>query len=172
MRTGRFILEIYKRTSGYEGRFHQGDPEQCCHLSNLLLADDSEVMIKEKSYTLRYLIDEMIDYHPETIASIFDERGQMQLGQYLYSQTIGILSTLEKERLKRSEVVDLRIIAADENIGRLPWTLLADDSGVFLSAAGWSITLSSHVKYQDHTMPPAPVLLLVLPQPKDRDPTE
>jgi hypothetical protein len=171
MRTARYILEIYKVNDLYEGRIHQGDPEESYSLTNLDLSSDSELVIKGQLYKLGDLMDSLINYDVENITSVFDERGQLELGQYLFSQTFGKLSRPERERLRGADSVDLRLVTEDENIGRLPWTLLAD-AGVFLSATGWSIALSTHLKYKDHALPPSPVVLLVLPQPLDLSPTD
>lgn len=167
----RCILEIYKAADLYAGRIHRGDPEESCELAELALSTDTEVVIKGRPHKLGDLMDALINYDVEDIDSIFDERGQRELGQHLYAQTFGKLDKREKERLSKAGFVDLRIITEDENVSRLPWTLLADD-GVFLATKGWSISLSRHLKYRDHTLPPSPVVLLVLPQPADRRPTD
>lgn len=167
----RYILEIYRAADLYAGRIHQGDPEMSCELAELALSTDSEVVIKGQPYKLGDLVDALIDYDIEDINSLFDVRGQLALGQHLYAQTVGKLNKWEKERLSKADFVDLRIITEDESVSRLPWTLLAN-GGVFLAANGWSIALSSHMKYRDHTLAPSPVVLLVLPQPADRRPTD
>lgn len=166
----RYILEIYKAAGLYAGRIHQGDPGQSYELAELALSTDSEVVIKGRPYKLGDLMDALINYDAETVAALFDERGQRELGQHLYAQTFGKLSELEKGRLRDAEFVDLRVITEDENVSRLPWTLL-NDAGVFLTAKGWSIALSRHLRYRDHSLPPSPVVLLVLPQPAGTRPT-
>lgn len=171
MRAVRYILEIHQAAGLYEGRIHQGDLGASYRLLDLSLSNEAEVSIKGQRHRLGDLVDSLINYDAQSIASIFDERGQLELGQHLYVQTFGRLSKPETERLRAEESVELRILTEDENIGRLPWALLAD-RGVFLSASGWSIAHSSHLKYRDHTLPPSPTILLVLPQPTDRNPTD
>jgi hypothetical protein len=93
----------------------------------------------------------------------------MDTGLFLYRQLFG--EAAEDELRQNCDAVDLRIVTADENISRLPWMLLAH-RGVFLAAAGWSISLAVDAAQSSHERPPSPKILAVTPQPADWGNTE
>lgn len=159
----RYFVEIINENGDYRGSIHQGNPTIARPLNDLLLQPEAEVSIKGQPYKIGDLVQALIDYKPEDIRIAFEERGQLEIGQYLYARVFGKTPHTE---LKRSadEQVDLRIVTGDEHIARLPWVLLAQQ-GIFLSAAGWSVSISRRSAVSDCELPPEPRMLIIAPEP-------
>jgi len=151
----QYFLEIDNKAGYYEGHIHQGDQASAYFLPKLELGPRTEITIKGKSYTLSKLIQSL---------NVFDERDQLELGRYLYAQTLGQWQGGQHQNVEVD--IQLRIITEDEHILRLPWVLLARN-GIFLVIAGWSISLSRSGTLIDCELPPSPHLLMVMPQPID-----
>ncbi len=94
----------------------------------------------------------------------FSERTQIELGQHLFAETFGRLKHFETER-----DIDLRICvdAGDEHLAALPWPLLARDGQFLVSSRGWTVSLVAGGELQEVELPPAPKLLVVIPEPRD-----
>ncbi len=60
----------------------------------------------------------------------------------------------------------MRIITGGGNISRLPWVLLAN-RGVFMCAAGWSVSISGKAPFGEYELPPSPRILIAAPRPVD-----
>lgn len=157
----RYFVEIDE--GGAQGRLHQGNPAYAHPLPHLQLHPQAEVQIKGKPYSLGVLMQALTGYHPEDLRVAYDERGQLELGQYLHQQVFGPLSSAERQRLQHGQV-ELQIVTRDEHVARLPWALLAND-GVFLTTAGWSVTLAHRPEEPACELPPSPRMLVVAPQP-------
>src|SRR4051794_25239514 len=107
----RYFVEItIADKEGYIGCTHHGNSANIQSLSNLRLLPDVEITIKGQAYTLDTLLQTLIGYAPHKPASMFDERGQLEIGQYLYTQTFGHLQEDERQRLHKADEVDVRII--------------------------------------------------------------
>lgn len=158
----RYFVEIGKSGDQYSGSLHQGDPEKAQSLPDLKLGTEAEIEIKGKSYRLGDLIHALIGYQESDLKLAFDERGQLQIGQYLYDQVFAALHLHEQNENE----IDVRILTQDEHIARLPWVLL-NRRGIFLAAAGWSVALASTIDTRDCELPPSPKMLVVAPQPDD-----
>jgi hypothetical protein len=165
MQTCRYFIEINEA----QAIIHQGDVEKASAPRPVCLSADDLLTIKEKEFRLGDLLDALIDYNEEWLQTFFDERGQYDTGIYLYRQLFG--DTTSDTLRKNCDAVELRIIAPDENISRLPWMLLAHQ-GVFLATAGWSISLAIDADSSSHELPPSPKILVVAPQPTEWQPTE
>lgn len=157
----RYFAEI--DDGGAQGRLHQGNPVYAHSLPHLQLHPQAEVRIKSKLHTLGILVQALIGYQPDDLREAYDERGQLELGQYLYRQVFGPLPPAERQRLQHGQV-ELQIVTHDEHIARIPWALLAND-GVFLATAGWSVTLAHRPEEPTCELPPSPRVLVVAPQP-------
>ena len=165
----RCIIEIAYRDGGYYGAVHHGHRTGACDITDLQLGPEVTIDIKGQSYRLDALIDALIGYHANDLRTAYDERGQLEIGRHLYRQLFGDLSAAERQQL-RERPLDLRIVTEDEHIARLPWVLLADGS-VFLSAAGWCVSLARAVCDDACELPPSPRILVVAPQPIGVEPT-
>jgi hypothetical protein len=159
----RYFVEIVKENDHYRGFIHQGNPAIAQPINNLLLHPEAEVSIKGESYKIGKLVQALIDYKPEDLRIAFEERGQLEIGQYLYARVFGKRPHSELKR-SRDETVDLRIVTNDEHIARLPWVLLSNQ-GVFLAAAGWSVSIARYSAVSDCELPPEPKMLIIAPEP-------
>ncbi|HEX8089867.1 MAG TPA: hypothetical protein VF762_13490, partial [Blastocatellia bacterium] len=159
----RYYVEIESAVEGYAGRYHQGRPAAEQPFVSIALGRDDRLSINGSSHSLGDLTEKLIGYQPDTLQNIFNEHGQLELGQYLFSQVFGRAKAASMLQLQH-ERVEVRIITSDEHIARLPWVLLAD-RGIFLSNIGWSVSLSSNVSCNDCEVPPSPRILVVMPEP-------
>ncbi len=157
----RYFVEL--DLGGTHGRLHQGNPDHARILPDLQLGPTATVRIKGKDYQLGQLVQALIAYQQDDLREVYDERGQLELGQYLYAQLFGSLDTREMQRLHDAKV-EVQIVTIDEHLARLPWVLLAD-RGVFLSTAGWAVTLTTTIESDDCELSPSPRILVVAPQP-------
>ncbi|MDM8516713.1 CHAT domain-containing protein [Desulfobacterales bacterium HSG16] len=162
-------IEIKKQDKKYQAAIHYN--QNHIQIENLKLHPDDTLKIKGNEYPIKNLIKAMIKYDPKSLKIAYDERGQMEFGQYLFSQ---IFQNADKAFLQslRNENFQLRIITKDEHITRLPWVLLADESGIFLSATGCAVTLSTRIEnFVDYELPNNPKMLVAIPQPTDLNET-
>ncbi|NTU50633.1 MAG: pseudouridine-5'-phosphate glycosidase, partial [Desulfobulbaceae bacterium] len=60
----------------------------------------------------------VIAFESAVLETVFDERGQLALGQYLYAQTLGRWQNAPDPR--RESDIQLHIFSEDEHILRLP----------------------------------------------------
>lgn len=165
-------MRYYVEISSQDGRF-QGCVQDSARrrakrqLTNVQLGREAEIVVNGFTRTLGDVVDALINFR----LSDFDERAQLDVGQYLYRQ---IFDTQYVSELRQSDDdedhLEIRIISNDEHVRRLPWALLAHE-GDFLSACNCSVALARHSADADCTLPPLPRLLVVMPQPKKWNPT-
>jgi hypothetical protein len=105
----RVFLELKPGRQGYEARVHRGDPANSVNLRKLSLGRDARVIVKDGSYALGELIDLLAGDDLDRKAALFDERGQLALGQYLYGETLGKKAGIG-ERLRDEDAVLLRVV--------------------------------------------------------------
>lgn len=182
----QFVVEIKNHNGHYHGTLHQGNPAFGRALSGLQLHADAQIIIKGEECKLGELVQTLIDHQADELTFAFDERGQLEIGRHLYRQIFAAdneaksdlrANVFEKAKppfaqagLYPPEAIDLRIITDDEHLARLPWVLLAD-KGIFLTTAGWTITLSTKTATRDCELPPSPRMLIIAPQPHGVAPT-
>src|SRR5262245_34002440 len=159
----RYFAEIKRSDAGYVATVHQGNPAFARPLFPVRLEPEVTISISGQIYSLGTLVHALIDYHPDQPADWEAERGQIEIGHYLYQQLFGNThpSTFTRPPDDR---VDLRIITDDEHIARLPWVLLAHQ-GLFLSASGWSVALAQTYAVRDVLLPASPRMLIIAPEP-------
>jgi hypothetical protein len=165
-----YYVEIENREGALSGSVRQEGAQFSQPLPVLELARDSEIEIRDKTYTLGELIDTLVNYEAAELEAVFDERGQLEIGQHLFAQIFGWMNVNERNLL-REQAVEVRIVTDDEDVSRLPWVLLAD-RGIFLSSVGWSVALSPRARFYDVELPPSPKVLVVMPQPDQRSGTD
>ncbi|MFO1429397.1 MAG: hypothetical protein U1F76_04540 [Candidatus Competibacteraceae bacterium] len=165
-----YFLEIYNNSDHYKGCIHQDDVSSAYPLPQIELGPGAQITIKGKSYILNELIQAIITFKYTDLETVFDERGQLELGQYLYKQTLG-RRWQNASDLPRESDIQLHILSENEHILRLPWVLLAC-GGNFLSVSGWSVILGNSHPTTDCELPPSPHLLVVMPQPANIRDTE
>ncbi len=158
----RYFIEIEDHKGRFVGRIHQGDPQKCCRLPDMKLGPEDRISIKGRPVALKELMRAQIDPDRQRSQAWADERGQYEIGVYLYRQLFGALNPADIQ--PKNGEVDLRIITQDEHIARLPWMLLAHQ-GMFLNTTGWSLSLSDTYTPGDCELPPSPKMLIIAPQP-------
>jgi hypothetical protein len=161
-----FVEFIEKTEHNHLVKLHQGNEFSASskEVSGLLSSDS--LTIKETPYELSQLVRALTNFNIEQLNIFFEERGQLELGHYLYRQIFPSLKKPEALKNLHNRFVDLRIIADDEFINQIPWVLLAHN-GIFLSTAGWAISLARRsANLTDCTLPTYPKMLIVAPQPE------
>ena len=135
------------------------------------LGPNESVNIKGQALSLAVLLQKLADYKPEDLSFFFDDRGQLELGQFLFDELFRPLSESDQIKLV-SESVELRIVTSDEHVARLAWCLLAR-KGIFLTTEKWSVGLSPKLEdCVDCLLHPSPRVLFVMPQPRGWGDTE
>ncbi|MCP4105959.1 MAG: CHAT domain-containing protein [Desulfobacteraceae bacterium] len=162
--TNNYFIKIENKNEQYQATIYKNSQTPSHITENLKLSPNDKVTIKGNPYTLEQLIEALIQYQENDLKLVYDERGQMEFGQYLYQQ---LFNNADPNLLRslRNENAQLRIITQDEHITRLPWVLLADENSIFLSATGCAISLSTRIDCYDHELPHSPKILIAMPQP-------
>lgn len=164
-----YSIEIKQEDNRYIGIIYQNS-SIIQYLSNLKLGEDIPISIKGVSYKIGDLIRALIGYDQGDLQLAFDERGQFEIGRYLYLQIFSNLPQEIHALLQKVNEVDIRIITQDEHIARLPWILLANN-GIFLVTNGWSISISGKIQTVACELPVSPRVLVIAPQPITLGPT-
>jgi hypothetical protein len=115
------FIEIKAYKDLYTGQIHQGDPEKIFPLSEIKLNRDT-TPLDNNPITLGEITDSIIKFEPKKLEK-FNERVQLDLGRYLYDQTLGRLPEKERNYLhsaKAPKEIDMRILTDDEHIAGLP----------------------------------------------------
>lgn len=163
-------LDIRLRGGVYEGILHEGKPAIGKNLPDLRLHPGDKLTLQGHSVTLEALADALVRYRQDELRRVFQERGQLDAGHYLYAQVFGDATPREWFGEDVSGI-DLRIVSDDEHIARLPWVLLAHKNA-FLAAEGWGISLARRHENPSVTLPRNPRMLVAAPVPADQPPTK
>ena len=158
----RFFVEVENSGGRYHGGVYGDNHLLIQELPTLRLGPQETLYIKDREHKLKDIIEHSISFGATGHSTIFDERGQLEIGQFLYDQTFGALDAATLRGLQ-DEPVEVRIVTNDEHIARLPWVLLSS-KGIFLSTTGWSVALSSGQLGGECELPPSPRLLFVMPE--------
>lgn len=164
MKTIRYIAHLMdggSRVSLQRPQTHPAASQFACNLGHdaLLSIDGNEI-------TLGALADEIVRYDPATIDNLFKERGQFEIGSYLFAQLFQHLTGDGREQLLDPKTrVDLKVVTDDEHLSGLPWALLHDTKR-FVAATGWAVSLASPQKeWVPVELPPSPRILFIMPEP-------
>jgi len=142
---------------------HQGNKFSVASKKMYGLLETDSFLLKNEEHEIGSLINAITNNTREILNRLFDERGQLEFGHYLYRQIFGGI-TPEKLLGGSRNHIDLRIISNSESINKMPWVLLANN-GIFLSSIGWSISFARSAKLTDCTLPAHSKILAVVPQP-------
>lgn len=160
----RYFIELSRVAESYEALIYSDNRALGRQRPGLALGPQATVSIKGRSATLGELVELLVDPRRRQWAERFDQRGQLELGHYLYHQLFAETRPAELQRAA-GESLELRIITSDEHLMRLPWALLAHE-GIFLATEGWAVTLTRpEVKLQQCALPPNPRMLVIAPEP-------
>ena len=162
------FIEIENQNNQFLAWIHQDLPENGFQLGDIKLGPN-EKPLTHHSWTLKELVEAIVAFNEDDLKTM-NERVQLDLGMYLYQQTIGRLPESEQDRLNNEKNINLRIITNDEWLASLPWSLMAD-KGKFKSPIGWSVAISCKITDDICELPPSPRLLIVAPQPTDEPDT-
>ncbi|MCP5004078.1 MAG: hypothetical protein GY941_09070 [Planctomycetes bacterium] len=163
----QYFVKIEKGSSGYTGSITR-DNQVKAELKDIKLGVDDEVKVKGINHNLGTLVEAIIGYDSNDIGYVFDERGLLEIGEYLYRNTFSRLPEGEIKSLRNKnemEEVNVCIVTEDEHISRLPWVLLSNEC-CFLSTLGWAFTISSGSEREDCELPPSPRILIIAPEPE------
>lgn len=156
------VIEKYRKR--YKGYLYTDDPEDCIALDNLKLHPESIIQVNGKNYEIGALLKCKGNENPTDNAVFFNERSQLDIGQYLFQQLFGQLPEKDLRQIGAASSVDIRIITQDDHIYRIPWNLLSN-RGIFLSAVSWSTSVSNSKEPDNCTLPSSPRILAIIPQP-------
>src|ERR1044071_3247585 len=159
----RYYVEINKHNASYSGKLYRDNPLAVRELPRLALGEKQVIKVNGKSLKLGELIQRLTAYQPGDLQTIFNERGQLEIGQYLFKTIFNSRNDAEQNG-RSGKRVEIRIVTNDEHIARLPWVLLADE-GIFLSTSGWSVALSSRLHPDNCELPTSPNILAIMPKP-------
>ena len=165
-----YTLKISSDDGLYHGLICHNESGTECIIGRLELMQESQVTVKGQIYSLGQIVNALVTYNKDDIKKAFDERGQLEIGHYLYQQIFGKLSKEMIGLFSNATEIDLHIVSEDEHIKRLPWVLLSN-KGVFFSTIGWAVTLSTIDDLCECEMPPSPRVLIVVPEPSGVDST-
>jgi len=122
----RYLIEIERRAGNYEAMVYKGRRDLATHLPSLALAPNALINSQDKQFSLAQVVNSLIDFHPDQARNTFNERWQLDVGQYLYNQIFKAIPDFRDASL-RQQGVEVRILSDDEHITRLPWQLLCDN---------------------------------------------
>lgn len=164
--TTRYFIKIENNAGLYRAEIYDNRPEPVHIAENISLSPEAKVIIKGKPFSLAQLLNALFQYQESDLKLAYDERGQLELGQYLFRQIFGNADAALKKSLTNENLkTELRIVSHDEHICRLPWVLLADENANFLSALNCTVSLSASMDSHNIELPPSPKILIVMPQP-------
>jgi hypothetical protein len=167
----KYFINIEAKDGSYTCLLREIESSKSYPEFSVGLSPDDSVQIKEQSVSLAALIKKLADYQPEDLSHFFDDRGQLQIGCYLFNQIFKPLRDSDRTALINAEV-EVRIVTKNEHIAKLPWSLLAYEE-LFLTTGKWSVALSPPCEEcADCLLPPSPRLLFICPQPRSWGDTE
>ncbi len=159
----KIFLTLRRRDNSVYGSLTVFNKQQEYALDGLNLHPSARLAYGDQKPTLQDVLGKFLAFDLTRPDLLTNERGQLDVGHHLFSETFKVLSGRELRRL-RGENIDLRVVTDDEHIMRLPWSLIAD-GGIFLSTSGWSVSLSAAASdCKDYTLPPSPKILVITPK--------
>lgn len=158
----RIYLEIKTESDRCSGSIY-GLGESPVELDDLALGPGAQVKVKGQPHSLGKIWDVLVRFDHD-VDSLFDERGQRDIGRYLFEQTLGSakLPELLRRSLRKGDPGEIRVVSSDPEILRLPWILLTDESHI-LAQEKWSITLAGSREAVPCAPEARPKILVVAP---------
>lgn len=161
---GHLHIAIREADGHFSGHVHAGDERFGFRLPELKLRETIQP-IEGRGWTLRNIVDAILRFDAKKKNGP-DERTQLDVGHYLYRQTLGRLPESVQSRLRQHHAISVKIQTEVEWIARLPWNLLAD-RGIYWVENGGSVSLCRTSDSREIELPPSPRLLIVAPEPPD-----
>ncbi len=166
-------IEIQMVARGCQGQRWVGPQASPHPLNKLRLLPTSTLTLRGRRRRLSEPVEALVarraGFVPPGFEEMFDERGQLDLGQHLYGQLFSSLAEQERLALDQAEEVCVTVVCQDVFVGSIPWVLLARD-GCFLALderANWTIALATDRESLDRTVdfPHSPTMLIAAPNP-------
>ena len=159
-----YIAEIISQDDAHRVKLSKANNQSLPVEFAAVLDKDAALTVNGQATTLGELSRKLVEYQQADLQTVFSERGQLDIGSYLFGQLFGGMDSNERLHL-REAAVDLRIVTEDEAAARLPWSLLYDDRR-FLAATNWTVSLSAPPDdWKNVELPPSPRIMIVMPQP-------
>ncbi len=163
-----YYFEIKKSDAGFQGVFHHGQALNRRPF-NVKLDKDAIVDIPGAKRGLEDLAKAFIHYARFGNDDIFSREVQSAAGEYLYKEIFGDIHPAELKG-DPDDRVELRIMAEDEHIMGLPWSILAY-GGVFLMTSGWRISMASTTRLMNCKLTESPKIVIIAPEPAGMEKT-
>ena len=157
------FFEIKSYKDQYHAKIWQFKSDRAISINNIRIGKN-ERPFRDYNWSLENIVDAIIKFSSDDLA-VLDERVQIELGQYIFDETINRLNNSLKDQILTEKNVDIRIIANDEWIACLPWHLIAH-RGIFKSTSGWSISISGNCCTSLCELSPSPKILIIAPEPE------
>ena len=164
----QLYLEIFRQGERHAGRLHLGDSDTGQELPKLDIGP--KITLPGSKLTLELCVKRMMALDVDFIKHAFDIRWQLNIGEYLYDQTIGQFA--QEGQSSNANNVELFILTEDSWTASLPWMLLAQ-KGIFLTSRGWSISQGwPQAKRTARELPDNPRMLVTIPEPNKHPTTD
>ncbi|MCL4207421.1 MAG: hypothetical protein KJ000_33475 [Pirellulaceae bacterium] len=166
-------IEIRVVDGGCQGQRWVGPRASPHPLKKLRLLPTSRLDLRGRKRPLSEPVEALVarrpGFVPPGFEEMFDERGQHDLGQYLYGQLFSSLAEQERLALEQAKEVCVTVVCQDVFLTSIPWVLLARD-GYFLALderVNWTIALAADRESLDRTVdfPSSPTMLIAVPNP-------
>lgn len=156
-----YTLDIQNRQTHYETTLYKNGNET--GRTESALGEKDTVSIHTDIPDLGSLVNGIITYDEHTIRDILEERGQLEVGKYLWDQTFGKIMKNYPDVNNDKIEVDISIVTDDEFIIKLPWTLLYYDHK-FISQCNCHIFYSCSREYTGPVFKLTPGILIIAPE--------
>ena len=133
------------------------------------LGPEAMVTVRDEQVPLVRICDAAREPDYTHTAALLDRRGQVAVGEYLWNEVFGDRAAECWNRLPNI-ASEIRIVTTDERIARLPWNLMGREGGHCV-LRNVMVALATRTDHEPAELPPLPHVLVVAPQPRDRDPT-
>lgn len=144
---------------GYSWQLSKNHQLMAKGLADLL--PSQQITLRDTHLELGDISDKLLTFNENEawLETVFDEAGQIQLGTYLYQQTLGQVAALTESH----EETQLVVISEDAFIRHLPWNILSRDGRTFLVLDDWRINVATHASTKSVQFSAHPRILLVCP---------
>lgn len=162
-------IEILPSGSSFTVRVRTGSGAFELERSGVELGPEAMVNIRGEQVPLARICNAARNPDYTHTAALLDRRGQTAVGEYLWNAVFGDRAAEYWSRLA-GIATDIRIVTTDERIACLPWNLMGREGGHCV-LRNVMVALATRTEQAPAELPPLPHLLVIAPQPRDRDGT-
>lgn len=156
-----YTLEIQNKQTHYETTLYKNGNKT--GITESALGEKDMISIHTDVLDLGSLVNGIITYDEYTIRDILEERGQLEVGKYLWDQTFGKIMKDYPDVNNDKIEVDISIVTDDEFIIKLPWTLLYYDHK-FISQCNCHVFYSCKCECTESVFRLNPYILMIAPE--------